>query len=191
MPIKPFKLKLTLTQRYILMFVLGIFIGSIVFIWKNSTLFPTMVLYHEINADRLTFGSINPMELLKYITEKRLQAFAILFLTQITLLKCPAACIYSFSYGFSGAILEGFYVQQYGPKGIALFLLTLLPHFLFYALTWHKMCTEKLFEGPFNKFTLIRTAKAIATCILFILAGMLCESTVNLWILRFFYQFLL
>lgn len=183
--------KLTSSQQYLLMLVLGIISGSIIFIHQNDTLFQTMVLYHELNMEKLISSNINPANLLAFVTEKRIHAFAILFLTQITLFKHPAACIYSFIYGLAGAILEGFMVQQYGPRGILLFIITLLPHFLFYALTWHKLCTEKLLLPPFGRLTIIHTLKTLATCMLFIFAGIVCESTINLWLLRFFYHFLL
>ena len=183
--------RLTITQQYLLALVLGIISGSIIFIHQNDTLFQTMVLYHELNTERLLSSSINPINLLKSVAEKRIHAFAILLLTQITLFRQPAACIYSFIYGLAGAILEGFMVQQYGPKGILLFIVTLLPHFLFYTLTWHRLCTEKLIEIPFGRIAIIRTFKTISTSILFIFAGIVCESTFNLWILRFFYNFFL
>ncbi len=191
MSAKLFHQSLTPSKRYILMLILGIVSGSIIFIFQNDVMFPTMVLYHELNTDRLTSSNINTVNFIKYSTKKRLHSFAILFLTQITILRYQAACVYSFIYGLAGAIYEGFLVQQYGPKGIVIFILTLIPHFIFYALTWHKLCTENLFETPVSTCTIINTFKIIASSILFILAGTICESTVNLWLLKFFYCFLL
>lgn len=171
-------LPLSLTLKQAIVFAIGIIAGAVFFIKYNEIFFPPMSLYHELNTDTLSASTtmINHTGLFSHITKKRLKEFAILTLTQLTPLRYVLSYSYCIIFGFMFSILQGFYIQQYGISGLLFFICTIIPHFLFYALAWNKMCTNDILHSP--------SFKLISSIVLFILAGIVCESLLNVFLMK-------
>lgn len=177
-------IRITNTGMYGIMLMLGLVAGIIVFHFKSEAIYPAMCLYQELRVDKFLRSTVEPVCLLGYIAWQRVESFVFLLLTQITVLKHPVACIYSAACGFAGALLEAFYVKQYGVTGMLLFAATLFPHCIFYFGAWYELCTGKLVYRQQGKEEVLAIVKTVACAVLFVCLGILCEGTVNLWIMK-------
>ena len=181
------KLAITDIQIYLIAFVAGLFLGVTFFQIENDSFYPAMCLYHELRTDKLKRSDIVSAGLLKFIVVERLKEFGLLFLTQITMLRRVAAYVYCIIAGFSCAVLEGFYVQEYSIKGLAIFFATLLPHYIFYIMAWFKICSATLLTKQMSKEVFLDMIKILTVTVVFLFVGIICESVFNVWLLKKFF----
>ncbi|MBE5948712.1 MAG: hypothetical protein E7261_06750 [Lachnospiraceae bacterium] len=180
------KFTITDAQIYLIAFVIGVILGVTFFQLKNDMIYPVMCLYQELRTDKLRRNDIVSASLLKYVAGERFKQFGILFLTQITVLRRVIAYIYCGVCGFSCAVLEAFYVQEYALKGLVFFFATLTPHYIFYVLAWFKMCSAKNSQGNLNKETMLDIVRILLMALMLLFIGIICESVFNVWILKKF-----
>ena len=181
------KFTITDVQIYLIAFVTGLFLGVIFFQIKNDSFYPAMCLYHELRTDKLRRSDIISVGLLRFIVVERLKGFGLLFLTQITALRRVAAYVYCLIAGFSCAVLEGFYVQEYAIKGLVIFFATLLPHYIFYVMAWFRICSATLPTKQMSKAIFFDMVKMLTVAMVFLFVGIICESVFNVWFLKKFF----
>ncbi len=177
---------ITDTQIYLTAFVLGILLGVMFFRIKNDSIYPAMCLYQELRLDKVKRGSAESAGLLRYVAFERIKEFVFLFLTQITVLRRITACLFCSVCGFSCAVLEAFYVQQYGIYGLVIFLATLMPHYIFYAMAWYRLCIPGLLSAQHKKEDVVDIVKTTAVSIVCLIVGIICESIFNIRIIKIF-----
>lgn len=180
------KLTITDTQIYLIAFVVGLLLGVTFFQLKNDSVYPAMCLYQELRADKLRRSDIVSASFLRFVAVERFKEFGLLFLTQITILRRIAAYVYCVVCGFSCAVLEGFYVQEYAVKGLVVFFATLLPHYIFYVMAWYRLCSAKVPTKQLSKDVVLDIAKILSVTIVFLFVGIICESVFNVWIIKKF-----
>ena len=174
-------------QLYLAAFVTGLLLGVVFFQMKNDAIYPAMCLYQELRIDKLKRGNVaSAAGLLRYVSGERLKEFVFLFLTQVTVFRRVAAFICCAVCGFACAVLEAFYVQQYGLKGLAIFFATLMPHYIFYVMAWYKLCGSGILIMQRKKDAVINVVKIIAVSVVCLFVGIICESIFNIRIIKIF-----
>ncbi|MBE5929353.1 MAG: hypothetical protein E7267_08365 [Lachnospiraceae bacterium] len=173
-------------QLYLVAFVIGLLLGVVFFQMKNNLIYPAMCLYQELRVDKFKRGSVASAGLLRYVAVERLKEFGFLFLTQITVFRRVAAFLCCAVCGFSCAVLEAFYVQLYGLRGLVIFFATLMPHYIFYVMAWYKLCGSGILIMQWKKELLIDVVKVFAVSIVCLFVGIICESIFNIRIIKIF-----
>lgn len=180
------KLTITDAQIYLISFAVGVILGLVFFRMRNDSIYPAMCLYQELRTDKLSRNDIVTANLLRFVAIERLKEFGLLLLTQITALKRIVAYVCCAVCGFSCAVLEGFYVQEYALKGLLVFFITLMPHYIFYVMAWYSLCSAKLPSKQVGKADVINIARVLAVTLVFLFIGIICESIFNVWIIKKF-----
>lgn len=180
------KLAITDVQIYMIAFAVGLFLGLLFFRMQNDSIYPAMCLYQELRSDKLRRNDIVTANMLKFVAGERFKEFGMFFLTQITAIKRVVAYVFCAVCGFACAVLEGFYVQEYAMKGLLVFFITLMPHYIFYAMAWYSLCSAKLPSKQIGKDAALNIARVLAVTLVFLFVGIICESIFNVWIIKNF-----
>ena len=117
-------------------FILFIFAGMIV----GTVLFNIFIKLKITNADLLgndylaIYDSvrINGITVWKYVLKSRMKWLVFLVLAGITKIRIPIYALFTMAAGAGSGILISIMVLKYGLMGIAVFLISIFPQFIFY-----------------------------------------------------------
>ena len=115
----------------IVMFVVGIFIGTAVSIWRSAYLYKQTVCY--LPAVHLQIKQAGfPYGFLKYVCRLRLPVFLMIAVSALTNAAPAAFAAIAFISGVSAAVVITSATMLFGITGILQALALFLPHFIFY-----------------------------------------------------------
>ena len=127
-----------LIRRY--RFILFIFAGMIV----GTVLFNIFIKLKITDADLLgndylaIYDSvrINGITVWKYVLKSRMKWLVFLVLAGITKIRIPIYALFTMAAGAESGILISIMVLKYGLMGIAVFLISIFPQFIFYGIMY-------------------------------------------------------
>lgn len=127
-----------LIRRY--RFILFIFAGMIV----GTVLFNIFIKLKITDADLLgndylaIYDSvrINGVTVWKYVLKSRMKWLVFLVLAGITKIRIPIYALFTMAAGAGSGILISVMVLKYGLMGIAVFLISIFPQFIFYGIMY-------------------------------------------------------
>ena len=115
----------------IVMFVVGIFIGTAVSIWRSAYLYKQTICY--LPAVHLQIKQAGfPSGFLKYVCRLRLPVFLMIAVSALTNAAPAAFAAIAFISGVSAAVVITSATMLFGITGILQALALFLPHFIFY-----------------------------------------------------------
>ena len=115
----------------IVMFVVGIFIGTAVSIWRSAYLYKQTICY--LPAVHLQIKQAGfPSGFLKYVCRLRLPVFLMIAVSALTNAAPAAFAAIAFISGVSAAVIITSATMFFGITGILQALALFLPHFIFY-----------------------------------------------------------
>ena len=114
----------------IVMFVVGIFIGTAVSIWRSAYLYKQTICY--LPAVHLQIKQQLSFCFLKYVCRLRLPVFLMIAVSALTNAAPAAFAAIAFISGVSAAVIITSATMLFGITGILQALALFLPHFIFY-----------------------------------------------------------
>lgn len=149
--IRQFGNHMTKESRMLLVFLLGLLMGTFFFNFIGTEYLEEMVLYKGIIEVQYKSIDFSPHHLWGYLVWDRGKRFLLLFVLQLTGIGLAAAMCCSFYYGFAtGTFLSAFTIQ-YGLKGIPAFFVWILPHYILYIIMWKCLFSAKWQDAAAGK----------------------------------------
>ena len=115
----------------IVMFVVGILIGTAVSIWRSAYLYKQTICYLPVVHLQIKQAGF-PSGFLKYVCRLRLPVFLMIAASALTNVAPAAFAAIAFISGVSAAIVITSATMLFGITGILQALALFLPHFIFY-----------------------------------------------------------
>lgn len=170
------------SKAYITAFcVLGFFTGILYANIVSNQIFSTSGIFSEYFLSQYPSIEIIPEEYLFYILRIRVVPLLFLILLGQTKIRKAVISIFLFWTGFSGGILIVSAIFRMGMKGILLFIIGIMPQFIFYILAY-VVVIWYFYTYPMSRWNYGKTAFLV--CMM--LFGILTEIYVNPILMKMF-----
>lgn len=175
-------MKVHQSKAYITAFcMLGFFGGILYANFISNQFFSTSGIFSEYFLSQYPSIEIVPEEYILYILQIRLTPLVFLGLLGQTKVRKMIIAIFLFWTGFSGGILIVSAIFRLGIKGILLFIIGIMPQFIFYILGY-MVVIWYFYTYPMSKWNYSKTL--FLCCMLFF--GVITEVYVNPILMKMF-----
>lgn len=195
-----YKTKSTIPDSRILVFVTGFFLGLVFFYFAGKQLIEDSGLLSKEYIEPLKNFSMNQKGYLFYIIGIRIRQFLfVLFCSLSIWAGCFLYAVLGWG-GFQLGILSFAAMYQYGMRGVFYCIFMLLPHGILYFLAFVKVLNRKLDSDKkyYHKNININSSRAkklyenvkvIFEILLLLCLGILSESYINPWLMKWILLF--
>lgn len=175
-------MKVHQNKAYITVFcVLGFFAGILYANIVSREIFSTSGIFSEYFLSQYPSIEIIPEEYIFYILQIRVTPLVFLVLLGQTKIRKAVMSLFLFWLGFSGGILIVSAIFRLGMKGILLFIIGMMPQFLFYILGY-AVVIWYFYTYPMSRWSY---SKTIFLCCMMLL-GIAAEVYVNPILMKMF-----
>ena len=191
--VESIKLNLDRTSMFVIIFVIGVIIGSLFANLLEHSQINEIGLLNSYFIEKFENIKINQIDLFKYILFKRLKMIFVIWFFGITFLGVPCVIVYLLYFGVSFGFIISISVIQFSVRGIFLSLAYLFPHVLIYVpLVIYIMNKNIDFSSKLylkkvrnirqhlnKKQIFIEYIIVLSLCVLIVILGGLLESFIN------------